>query len=133
VLEDENRRLFDRVEDAIVRIDYLEGEKLNLEREVITILEESTELAHELDGVRRRLEEMERNGELKDKKLGVFDVENCQLKERSAEAIVRIESLEAEKLNLEEEIKKMLEESLLREFEVREFEAVRGRLEEMER
>ncbi|GMR55721.1 hypothetical protein PMAYCL1PPCAC_25916, partial [Pristionchus mayeri] len=59
-LESENHRFSKRVNEAKVRIDSLETEKLNLEEEMKKMFEESTELARELDGVRGRLEEMER-------------------------------------------------------------------------
>ncbi|GMR55720.1 hypothetical protein PMAYCL1PPCAC_25915, partial [Pristionchus mayeri] len=52
-----------------------------------------------------------RSGELKDTKLGEFDAKNRLLKERLAEAKIHMESLNAEKLKLEEEVKKRISDS----------------------
>ncbi|GMR55730.1 hypothetical protein PMAYCL1PPCAC_25925 [Pristionchus mayeri] len=65
----ENRRLMERLDEAKGLIESMDGEQLELQQEVIKRIEESSKATRELDGVRGRLEEMERAGEFNETKI----------------------------------------------------------------
>ncbi|GMR31282.1 hypothetical protein PMAYCL1PPCAC_01477, partial [Pristionchus mayeri] len=106
----ENRRLNERLDEANLRIESLNGEKLNLEQEWKNTCEEASEA---VDVVRRRLEEMERSAELKDKKVRELEDENLRLNDSVSDSkIAALQSKETKKVEEQNETINMTESKL---------------------